>query len=490
MAKIQLDAASMLPVAGKTGRTQTAERSTFNRLLKDADRKAPNPAKTSDSSGSDSGRNQSVSGKEETPVKDSAPKEKEESGDSADSSVSGGETLSVEQLLLLQGAWNQPAAVEGEVIPVPEASVEMQPVGPEAAQEVIAEAVSGETASEILPETLTENTEALISGDGQEPAAAEVLPETAASEEICQKEPAVQENPPASAERPDGVPTAAEQAAEAENPSQAKETEDLSSFVLKNARQDSLEAAGQGTADKVKAVAEETRAEVAATKAAVEETRAEAEETKAAVEKTRVITEKFQADPASSDEGQAGVLTAQKETRSQTETGPDTQPQPYWQAGIVQPESRSVFSPEIPVQQTESIPVQTGEASLVSDIGRAIASHFPQNNGTLTIELEPASLGKLTIHVLYEGGKATVSILASNPRTLELLNQRATEMASILEEHTGQETIVYTEPPEPRQANEERQGGGREREREPEDREEKKKSEGDSFAQQLRLGLI
>ena len=96
----------------------------------------------------------------------------------------------------------------------------------------------------------------------------------------------------------------------------------------------------------------------------------------------------------------------------------------------------------------------------------------------------------MTIRVLYESGKATVSILATSPRTLELLSARAGELASILEERTGQETVVYAEQPESEQPFDERQGEGRQKDREPEGREHKERNEQDSFLQQLRLGVI
>ena len=106
----------------------------------------------------------------------------------------------------------------------------------------------------------------------------------------------------------------------------------------------------------------------------------------------------------------------------------------------------------------------------------------------MVIELEPASLGKLTIKLAYEAGRAAVSILASNPRTLELLSQRSGEIAAILEERTGQETVVQPyQPSEEGAYYEQNQESGRERQQQEQRKENK---ETDSFMQQLRLGLI
>ena len=101
-------------------------------------------------------------------------------------------------------------------------------------------------------------------------------------------------------------------------------------------------------------------------------------------------------------------------------------------------------------------------------------------------------LGKLTIKLVYEAGRAAVSILASNPRTLEILNQRAAEIASILEEKTGQETVIYTQPSQQQedQETEQRQGGRGNQQEQEERRQSQKEQHTESFAQQLRLGLI
>jgi len=133
--------------------------------------------------------------------------------------------------------------------------------------------------------------------------------------------------------------------------------------------------------------------------------------------------------------------------------------------------------------------LKTTADTLPEDLGKNLADKLPAKNGTLTIELEPASLGKLTIQLVYENGKAALSIMSTNPKTLELLSQRAGEIAQILEEKTGQETIVYTpsQQENPMDKNPQEESRGRE---EQQQRHEKRQEQPDSFAQQLRLGLI
>lgn len=146
-------------------------------------------------------------------------------------------------------------------------------------------------------------------------------------------------------------------------------------------------------------------------------------------------------------------------------------------------------------QRTEQIPLKTTPEQLPQDLGKTLASKTFETARTLTVELEPASLGKLVIKLVYEGERATLSIMASNPRTLDILSQRASEIAAILEEKTGQETIIYTQPAqqgEDRYDEEQNQNRGREQ-GEPEQRQQSHGEEhhqAESFAQQLRLGLV
>lgn len=161
--------------------------------------------------------------------------------------------------------------------------------------------------------------------------------------------------------------------------------------------------------------------------------------------------------------------------------------------------------------QTAETPVQTGRTQHVSQngiretentvkstveelpqtLGKVLTSGKAGNGQVLTVELEPVSLGKLTIRLEYEAGKTMVSVMSSNPKTLEMLNEKASEIAAILKEHTGEETVIYTEQPqkEPGEEAQERQNrGGQQQERQEHRQEEQPQT--DSFMQQLRLGLV
>lgn len=145
-----------------------------------------------------------------------------------------------------------------------------------------------------------------------------------------------------------------------------------------------------------------------------------------------------------------------------------------------------------PQHKMEPIPLKTSEANLPQDLGKTLSARLPGGGQELTVELEPAYLGKLTIKLVYEGERAAVSIIASNPRTLELLSEKAAEIASILEEKTGQETVIYTQPAsqEHEEPDSNQSHGGRQDQGERHENREEDRHQTESFAQQLRLGLV
>lgn len=145
---------------------------------------------------------------------------------------------------------------------------------------------------------------------------------------------------------------------------------------------------------------------------------------------------------------------------------------------------KTSFSEQFPA---DNIRMRTSEMSLGKDTAEAIASRMPLENGELNLELEPASLGKLTIKVAFEGGRAAVTVMSSNPKTLEVLSQNAGQMAQILEERTGQQTVVYTPQSTDAGTHPDQERSGYQEHRQ--ERQEQKK-ESESFAQQLRLGLV
>ena len=114
---------------------------------------------------------------------------------------------------------------------------------------------------------------------------------------------------------------------------------------------------------------------------------------------------------------------------------------------------------------------------------------MPLKNGEMVIELEPANLGKIIVRATYDAGRAAVTLMTANAKTLEILSRDAGTIAGMIEEKTGQETVVFV----PKQEEYPEEEPGKERGangRESRQQNDRKKQQSESFLQQIRLGLV
>ena len=129
----------------------------------------------------------------------------------------------------------------------------------------------------------------------------------------------------------------------------------------------------------------------------------------------------------------------------------------------------------------------TAQDTLTEDLGNYLDTKISEKKGKLELSLEPERLGKLTIRLEYEKGKTEVTIFSTSAKTLEILSKEAGHLAQILEEKTGNPTVIYTpDQTENRQNMDQDPGHGRNGRQ---DQKEQRQKQDDSFAQQLRLGL-
>lgn len=212
-----------------------------------------------------------------------------------------------------------------------------------------------------------------------------------------------------------------------------------------------------------------------------------------------------EAEPVRTVESKASTETVQEDVRElpkwQTQTYTEDVTSTTSTASADGQEATPQVAVQHPVTQTErtfegekakSADFKSTIEELPQQLGKALSSGKLTGNRTLTVELEPASLGKLTIKLSYEAGRTAVSILASNPKSLEILNQKASEIAAILKEHTGEETVIYTQEPQQQEENsyDGHQGSQNQEQKGHSRHDEDKEQQADSFAQQLRLGLV
>lgn len=142
----------------------------------------------------------------------------------------------------------------------------------------------------------------------------------------------------------------------------------------------------------------------------------------------------------------------------------------------------------VPQQTVDMTDVKAG----IQKLSQTMADQMAKGKTELEIWLEPANLGKMAIKVAYESGRAMVSIMCTNEKTMELISQNARNLGNILEQHTGNNTVVVVEHPESdylQQQAEQENKGGHEENRQQSGKQDDDSDDAQSFLQQLRLGL-
>lgn len=155
-------------------------------------------------------------------------------------------------------------------------------------------------------------------------------------------------------------------------------------------------------------------------------------------------------------------------------------------------------------EDVKAVPVKVGEAPRAAEnaetenIGKQIGSKLIEITSVtgeaggqrVTIDLDPANLGKLQIEVgLSKDGTLYVHVNAENSRTQNLLSRNSESLAAILGKYTQQEVRVEV----PRQEESQRQDlyeQQQEQHRRHQQEQRRKQESSEDFLQQLRLGLV
>ncbi len=150
---------------------------------------------------------------------------------------------------------------------------------------------------------------------------------------------------------------------------------------------------------------------------------------------------------------------------------------------------------EVPQTTQKASVDMTSPRTGIQNLARTMADHMAAGKNEFEIWLEPANLGKMAIKVAYESGRAMISIMCTNEKTMELISQNAKQLGNILQQHTGDETVVVIDHPESdylqQKMNQEQQNGQQQEEQSNKDKQDQQQdSEHESFLQQLRLGLM
>lgn len=104
----------------------------------------------------------------------------------------------------------------------------------------------------------------------------------------------------------------------------------------------------------------------------------------------------------------------------------------------IKPESETVYTDK----KVEHAHLLTKEEALPKDVAEFIGEKIDFRKGEIKIELEPRTLGQITVKLNFQSGKASIVIFAENPKTLHILQNGAEDMARIVEQKTGEQTKV------------------------------------------------
>ncbi len=149
------------------------------------------------------------------------------------------------------------------------------------------------------------------------------------------------------------------------------------------------------------------------------------------------------------------------------------------------PDAKTDITARVYVPEIEELPDKVAEQLL---------SKMADMVNEFEIHIEPEHLGKIAVKILYEAGRATVSVLCSEKSAVDILGRSAAELGSVIDRNLGGTTTIIVEKPGSDYLNQERDDGGnaQQEEQKGQQREEKKQSSDDAgqFLQKLRLGLL
>lgn len=180
--------------------------------------------------------------------------------------------------------------------------------------------------------------------------------------------------------------------------------------------------------------------------------------------------------------------SAGEENQAQTD---DNQAQQSAAASAVQTSVRTVQVDANPQEVTTVHVTQPEE--LPDKLTDQILGKMQEGVQSFEIEIEPENLGKIAVKIMYEDGQATVSILCTEKKALDVLGNHAREIGSIIDRNLGGETKIFVEKQEPdylNQNKDENQHGKQDEQGQQKESNKKQDSEdSEQFLQKLRLGL-
>lgn len=156
-------------------------------------------------------------------------------------------------------------------------------------------------------------------------------------------------------------------------------------------------------------------------------------------------------------------------------------------------------APKAEQSEMPVVTVQVGDGGQINgqqmaeDVANAIIKKLPSAPNQFEIQLNPKGLGKITIQILFENNQTLVSLSATNAKAASVLSECAKQIGTLIQQHTGNETVVTVQD-DKGLADQQKQQGNRDnaeqQQRENAEKQKRQQLEAQDFVQQMRLGLF
>lgn len=147
-------------------------------------------------------------------------------------------------------------------------------------------------------------------------------------------------------------------------------------------------------------------------------------------------------------------------------------------------------------QPKEQVTVYVSQPKeLPEKIGNQLLTKMVEGVRELEVQIEPQNLGKIAVKVLYSANQATISIICSEKKTMEMLGNHAREIGDMIDRNLGGTTTIIVEKQENDYLNQSRDGNNQSEQNEEQQKKQEKEQSQDTteageFLQKLRLGLV
>lgn len=190
------------------------------------------------------------------------------------------------------------------------------------------------------------------------------------------------------------------------------------------------------------------------------------------------------------------------EASAKDEASSDTKQEDLTQTGSSYMAEQAAAAPEAPadtqvheVRTQEPVRMHVPEPEqLPEKLTEQLISKMSDGVQEFEIHIEPANLGKIAVKILYQEGQATVSILCSEKKALDVLGRNAGEIGQVIDKNLGGTTTIIVEKPESDYLNQTRDENQKNGQNEEQGQQKSSKKDSDAedaeqFLQKLRLGL-